>query len=667
MEKAKKKVVSIRLNKIVVKNFKALERMEVKANGKDVTVLGKNGTGKTTVADAYAWLMTGKGIDGTKIDTQIKKRDENGGTPNDGGVEHKVEAEISIDGEPMTLGKTYKEKWEKHRGQAESEFKGHTVTYEVNGVPMAKKDFDVKLETIAAPDVFQMLTRPLYFCTGLKWQERRSFLMSIIGGKSDIDIVNADKGLRLGTESLGFTDKLGKVTVDELRKVIQSKLKKVNAEIKEIPARIDELTRQKGGLDEDARAKLEEEWQDLQNQRSVAEGRVAQLKHGGDASLSLELGNVEAQMHKWKAKSEAEITRKRTAAQEVINGCNYEATRLDSECKRLEEDNDRLKAIGKTNDDMLTKMRAEWKAINAETFDADISDTCPACGQKLPEGKLQEAIENARGAFNEKKAARLKENQQKGKSIAETQKRDAATIEKNESRIAEITERMKELEASKHQAEAELKVLDNVDVTKEGSYVALARTAEDIKARIESSQTDSSKPLAEEKEKLAGIMARMEETEAQLAQIKTFDSINERIEELKEQETELGNTYTKLQAELGWTEHFMRVKVKSIEADVNKHFKFVKFKMFNQLINGALEDCCEPLIDGVPFSDGLNKGSRMKAALDIANTLSEHYGVKLPVIIDDCESYTNLPDVDTQVIKLIADKRYDKLAVEIEG
>ena len=68
MEKAKKKAVSIRLNKIVVKNFKALERMEVKANGKDVTVLGKNGTGKTTVADAYAWLMTGKGIDGTKIE-----------------------------------------------------------------------------------------------------------------------------------------------------------------------------------------------------------------------------------------------------------------------------------------------------------------------------------------------------------------------------------------------------------------------------------------------------------------------------------------------------------------------------------------------------------------------------------------------------------------------
>ena len=37
--------------------------------GKNVMVRGKNGTGKTTVADAYAWCMTGKGFDGKTIDT----------------------------------------------------------------------------------------------------------------------------------------------------------------------------------------------------------------------------------------------------------------------------------------------------------------------------------------------------------------------------------------------------------------------------------------------------------------------------------------------------------------------------------------------------------------------------------------------------------------------
>lgn len=666
MASTRKKPVGIRLNKIVVENFKALEQMEVEADGKNVTVRGKNGTGKTTVADAYTWLMTSKGIDGTKIDTQIKKRDDNGGTPNDGGVEHHVEVELTIDGEPMTVGKTYKEKWEKHRGQSERDFKGHTITYEINGVPMAKKDFDAKLETIAPPDVFQMLTRPMYFCQNLKWQERRAFLMAIIGGKTDIEIVNSDDGLKLGAESLGIMKKLNTITVDELRKVIQSKLKKVNAEIKEIPARIDELTRQKGGLDDSAKEKIEGEWQDLQNQRSVIECRISQLQHGGNASQSIELGKIEAHMEKAKAKVEAEISRKKSAAQEVINGCSYEATRLDSECATLEIENDRLHTIAKTNENLLANMRAEWKRINTETFEADVSDTCPTCGQKLPEDKMQEIIENARGEFNEKKSARLKENQQKGKAIVDTQKRDAATIEKNESRILEITERLKELETSKRQAEAELEILSNVDVTKESAYVSLAQKAQDIKDSMANAQADNSKPIADEKEKLASVMEQMEEVEAQLAQIKTFDSINERIAELKEQETELGNTYTNLQAKLGWTESFMRVKVKGVETDVNKHFKFVKFKMFNQLINGALEDCCEPLIDGVPFSDGMNKGNRMKAALDIVQTLSEHFGVKLPVIIDDCESYTSLPEVDSQVIKLIADKAYDKLAVQIE-
>ena len=88
--------------------------------------------------------------------------------------------------------------------------------------------------------------------------------------------------------------------------------------------------------------------------------------------------------------------------------------------------------------------------------------------------------------------------------------------------------------------------------------------------------------------------------------------------------------------------------------------------MFEQKINGALEECCEPLIDGVPYADGLNKGNRMKAALDILNALSKYYGVSLPIFIDDCESYTSLPEVDAQLIKLIADGDHDSLEVEIE-
>ena len=114
------------------------------------------------------------------------------------------------------------------------------------------------------------------------------------------------------------------------------------------------------------------------------------------------------------------------------------------------------------------------------------------------------------------------------------------------------------------------------------------------------------------------------------------------------------------------TEEFLRAKVRATEDNINSHFNYVRWKMFEQRINGALEDCCEPLIDGVPFSDGLNKGNKMKAALDIVNALSKYYGISLPVIIDDCESYTSLPEIDAQVIKLIADGEHDSLDVEIE-
>ena len=150
----------MRLSKIFIEHFKGLDKMDVSPKGKDVTVRGKNGTGKTTVADAYAWCMTGKGFDGKTIDTQIKKRAEDGSTPNDGGVEHAVEVELEKDnGIHVILRREFKEKWEKHRGAADREFKGHTTTYTIDGVPLSKKEYDRKVSNLVnGDDTFQLLS-----------------------------------------------------------------------------------------------------------------------------------------------------------------------------------------------------------------------------------------------------------------------------------------------------------------------------------------------------------------------------------------------------------------------------------------------------------------------------------------------------------------------------
>ena len=143
----------MKLNRLTIHKFKGIEDFEIEPNGKDVTIRGENGTGKTTIADALAWVITGKGIDGSTIESQIKLRGADGNTPNDGGVEHTVEAELQDDqGNAVTVKKTYVEKWQKKRGDAENCFTGNTTLYSINDVPLSKTEFESRMSQICKQD-----------------------------------------------------------------------------------------------------------------------------------------------------------------------------------------------------------------------------------------------------------------------------------------------------------------------------------------------------------------------------------------------------------------------------------------------------------------------------------------------------------------------------------
>ena len=204
------------------------------------------------------------------------------------------------------------------------------------------------------------------------------------------------------------------------------------------------------------------------------------------------------------------------------------------------------------------------------------------------------------------------------------------------------------------------------DIKKTPLYIELAESikmAERFVAMAEGDTKEACDTVEAEIENLATeISARQEK----LAAFKKNDEMRERIEELKDREKDLGKLYSELEKQLFMTEEFLRAKVRATEESINSHFKYVRFKMFTQKINGALEECCEPIIDGVPFNDGLNKGNKMKAALDILNALTKYFGATMPVFIDDCESYTSLPETDSQLIKLIAVKGEKNLKITVD-
>ena len=219
--------MDIRINKLTLQNFKGIKSLVINADGKSLDIFGDNATGKTTVFDAFTWLLFNKDSLG-RADFGIKTQDHNGNVIHN--LEHSVECELAIDNSILTLKKVYAEKWTKKRGSAEAEFTGHETKYFVNEVPTTKKEYEQKIADVIDEELFKIITNPLYFNEHLKWQERRAILLNLCGGDiNDADIIaNTPQFSPLLEELKGRT-------VQEYKKIVQSKQTAINDELKAIP------------------------------------------------------------------------------------------------------------------------------------------------------------------------------------------------------------------------------------------------------------------------------------------------------------------------------------------------------------------------------------------------------------------------------------------------
>lgn len=654
----------MRLNKLTLNNFKGVEKLTIEPRGADMTILGENGTGKTTIADAYAWVVFGKGFTGDSIEPEIKRRDPGTGlAPNDGGVIHAVEAELSLDGgSALTLRKEYVEKWEKKRGTAESEFRGHTTNYYINGVPMQKKEYERRVAEAIPEDVGRLLSMPLHFCTNLKWQERRKILMAMCGEVSDAGLLESEEFLPLQKLLEGRS-------IDDFRKTIKAQMKKDNEELKTIPARIDELAQVNAAAGHMTKDELTEELKSLAQKRSETAAKIARLESdGGTAEIWKEVAGIDAEMTKFKASFEAERTKERGEAESVIRGCVAEIERLGGDMERIQSRISQLETINATLDKQAQALREAWGAENAKAPDLEVPDVCPCCGQKLPQDKLEEARAKAVADFNLQKSKALTDITAKGKRMMEQRTKNAEEISASKEKLNALTERVNDLADKKAEAEKLLSEAGKPDVTATEEYQRMESERNAALARIkELAQGAPSEELETAKIDVKTIDEAIAADNEALAKITQAENVRQRKADLMAREKELGRIYSDLEKNLDLAERFIRAKVQRIEDAINSHFKFVRFTMFRQQINGGLEECCEPTVGGVPFGQGLNTGAEMKAALDILDALSAHYGLRLPVIIDNCESYTkeSLIPIENQLIRLVVSEGQKTLAVEV--
>jgi DNA repair exonuclease SbcCD ATPase subunit len=647
-------VKNVRIHHLELSNFKGIEHFGLCADGKDCVILGDNATGKTTLADSFFWLLFGKDSL-NQANFEIKTLDASGEAKH--GLEHKVQATIDVDGKRLELRKVYAEKWQKKRGSAEKEFTGHTTDYFIDDVPKSKKEYEACIAAIADEQLFKLLTNPRYFNEVLHWQKRREMLLAVCGDITDSEVIASDKSLS------GLPAILGDRKLEDHRKVIAADRARINKTLEQIPVRISEC---QGGIvqvDPSFDGKILKE---LKAQLKAKQEELTRIETGGEiAEKTKQLRMVESQLIDLENKKRPALNDAIKAKIEEVSKQHEELIYLDRESRTLASKIQAgVDAVAEL-DASMAALRQLWSVVNAAQFTFEQSSTCPTCGQDLPESKLDEAREKALAAFNARRAEDLAKIQEKGK----TQKAEKEGLEKEivswKDKINQFAEQMATIRAKIESLEDEIKSPPSVTPSKQDAKELADLTAKknELEASIFELQIGSNDAIAEVKAQIEELESAIDKNNGIMVQIEHNKSAFARLEELKAQERTLAAQFEKLEKELYLTETFIRRKVELLEERINGRFKLARFKMFNEQVNGGLQECCEVMVNGVPYSS-LNNAMRINIGLDICNTLSEHHGLSLPVWIDNSESITQVLSTESQQIRLVVSEHHKTLTVQ---
>lgn len=651
----------MKLLELRLKNFKGIKELELKANGGNLQIFGNNGTGKTTIFDAFTWLL---------FDTDSKNKTEFGikTWDPDGNVihhlDHEVEGKFSIDDEVVELKKVYREKWVKRRGATERTFDGHETDHFVDGVPVTKTEYNAKTAEIAPEKQFRLLTSPTYFNDVLHWEDRRKILLDVCGDVLDGDVIKFNDKLTK------LPDILGKHSLDDYKKIIASRRAEINKELDRVPIRIDEVHQ---GLPDISAIEnpdaIESDLEKLAKAKTEKEAELAALLSGSNqgeikqkiAELEAELLSIETAYKREHAKKVGEIEDKIKGCQDVIRDVQYQISTKET---ALESSRKSVGILEKS----IVDLRDKWHEVNARESLSKAEEVCPTCKQTLPADKVQETNERLLAEFNTAKAKTLADINSAGKSAKQELEKVTAKIADLEKEISEHESSLERLAEDNAGLQAELTKVNArfEDYKEQDDFKKLVTQKDKLQKQLDGQQVD----LEPEKERIESEIQDIEQAADAIrtakANLEAHDKAKKRIVELENEQRKLSDEFEELEFQLHLIEEFIRNKVSLLTDKINSKFKIARFKLFEEQVNGAIKEICETTLNGVPWSD-LNTGGTFNVGLDIINTLSEHYGFAPPIFVDNAEAVTKLIEVDAQLISLIVSAEDRALRVEGTG
>lgn len=641
----------ILLRRIELTNFKGIaHRIEKFANGENF-INGINGSGKTSIFDAFVWCLFGKDSQGQSEEKAKIKMLGKDGKPLMH-TDNSVEIVLDVDGTELILRRTYKEKWRKPSGQAEQVYDGQKTEFSWNGnEKISATEYKKRVNDLLDEGLFKLITDPLYFAS-LDVKERRNIVLAMAGEVPD-DVIRSS--------SVELKDFDPSDDIEEKRDVAMSTKNRLVKDRDNYPARIDEqmqlITRKEQELSDmilpnkdelnaerlskyDAIKAIDDKLTNaskLVNEVARANKERLDMLREAESYKAKKQREADASVEKYN-KANRELLQRIEQLQADITGLDY---RIENGNKTLDGEKARLKEIQNAID----------KIYEEPIPDLEIITFCPMCNRPLDTSDIELKKEKMSENWMSDQKNRINSLTDKGNQIFESAKTYKGALD---DLYKQRKDKCKELDSLKTQVKDDLPYVQ-IDFSTDEVYLEMISAIPDEVLEDEEIAHQSEALNAEK----VRHNERIREIDLQLNMYITADILKgdiknarARIEALETERLKVNQGIADQEKIIYLCDLWLKKKVNLLNEAVSSKFGFVKFKMFNYTQEGNARPTCEITVDGVDYT-ALNTASKMNAGLDIINALIDHYDVKAPIFIDNRESVTNIKAPNTQIINLV--------------
>lgn len=639
------------LKSLALVNFKGVRDFSIAFNDGITTVCGDNGTGKTTLYDAYLWLLFGKDSTGRSDGANgfnVKTTGEDGKPIYR--LEHSVTAVLEVDGKEIKLQRSLVEKWQKVNGTTDEVMKDETQ-YFINDVRTGtKKEYQAEISEIIPEDVFRMITNPYYF-TSLSAETQKDMLLEMVGNIDDEEVAATDP------DFLALLDQINGTSIAKWAREIAAKKKACNDALATIPASIE--TAQKLMPESEEWAVLEKQLKEVQDRVKGIDAQIADKSALNDEAYKRKMALMKQQADKRIKLQDRENTIRmetNAAHNKALSDIQQMENELSINQKNLDNyRNDKMNVDGKIDElnGKLVEMREQFKAVAKEQFPEPSGDVlvCPTCGEPYKGENLENAIAKLRGNFEQSKSKRQKDIQTKGKQYKAEYDRAVEQQTKLTGLIAKLEDDALEIKGNIEIKKNNIPVAGNADeaIANDKECIALRNDIAEIanQLQVEVPQADVSE-LQNEK---ADSNAAIADINKRLGKRAMIERVNKEIADLEEKR--IANNQAKADLEK-WEDvylRFQKAKDEVLMQRINGLFNVVSFSFVKEQKNGGEKVTCYCMVNGVPYAD-VNACGKVNAGLDIINAICATKGISAPIFIDNRESFNQIIPTISQIVNL---------------